>query len=278
MTSANPHTSTGNLRPPQGALPLQSRRRADSGQVVRRAVLMDFGDTLVHFGQVNKRAIFQQACWQTYRLWAARQDRMPDWKRYYAHQWFAIRWAFLKTTLLRRELDAIRYIRRACRKLWLNAPAEFFDELAWAWYRPLAQIATLDPDALCVLDQLKARGYELALISNTFVPGFVMDRHMEQLGLLPYFPTRIYSCDVGYRKPHRRIFQHALDQMGIEAHQAVFVGDTLDADIHGASRIGIQALWINDQCEDSPALPRHALRLRNLGELPTALRTLHRTP
>lgn len=242
----------------------------------RKAVLLDFGDTLVHFGQVNKRAIFQLACWQTYRLWAQRQKRMPDWKRYYAHQWFAIRWAFLKTTLLRRELDAIRYIRRACRKLWLQAPAEFFDELAWAWYRPLAQVATLDPHAHTVLKQLQAQGYELGLISNTFVPGFVMDRHLEQLGLLPYFNTRIYSCDVGYRKPHRRIFQLALDQMGLEANETAYVGDMINADIHGATRIGMKAFWVSGETHaPNTTLPAGARRISTIGELPTALRLVY---
>jgi len=237
----------------------------------RRAVLFDFGDTLVHFGHVDKRALFRQACWQTYRMWASRQQRMPDWRRYYAHQWFAIRWAFLKTPVMRRELDAIRYIRRACRKLWLQAPAQFFDELAWAWYQPLARVATLEPNAKRVLDQLTHSGYELALVSNTFVPGFVMDRHLEQLGLLEYFPTRIYSCDVGYRKPHRRIFELALERLSLRADQATFVGDLLDNDIHGATRVGMRAFWLNGNDDETPTLPHDAMRIRSLAELPVAI-------
>jgi putative hydrolase of the HAD superfamily len=244
---------------------------AQSPRRNRRAVLFDFGDTLVQFGNVNKRALFHQACWQTYQMWTKRQKRMPDWRRYYAHQWFAIRWAFLKTTLMRRELDAIRYIRRACRKLWLDAPPLFFDELAWAWYRPLAEVSRIDPAAIRVIQTLMHHGYELALVSNTFVPGFVMDRHLEQLGLLRYFPTRVYSCDVGYRKPHRRIFEIALEQLALEPQQAVFVGDTLDCDVHGATRAGLRAFWLNHADTTTEALPANAMRIRQLAELPVAL-------
>ncbi len=237
----------------------------------RRAVLFDFGDTLVHFGQINKRALFKQAAWQTYRMWARRQKRMPDWRRYYAHQWFAIRWAYLKTLVLRRELDAIRYIRRACRKLWLQAPSHFFDELAWAWYRPLADVASPEPAARPVLEQLRKSGYQLAVVSNTFVPGFVMDRHLERLGLLEYFPTRIYSCDVGYRKPHRRIFELALAELEVEPADAVFVGDLLDADVMGATRAGLRAIWLNQADAVEQAMPANSIRIRSLSELPIAL-------
>lgn len=234
-----------------------------------RAVMFDFGDTLVHFGNVDRRAIFEQAAWRTYRMWAARQRRMPGYRRYYLHQWFALRWAFFKTLVLRRELDAMRLIRRACRKLWLNAPQSFFEELAWNWYRPLAEHSRVDADAHRVLRALNESGWQLALVSNTFVPGFVIDRHLRQLGLLRYFPVRIYSCDVGYRKPHPRIFETALHQLNVTAEDAVFVGDSFSADITGAARCGIEAIWrLNG--EDDPVRPDVRF-IHDLNELPALL-------
>jgi putative hydrolase of the HAD superfamily len=208
-----------------------------------RAILFDFGDTLVQFGDIDRDALFKQAAWETYQLWAQRQDRMPDFQRYYLHQWFALRWGYFKLLLLRREMDAMRYIRRACRKLWLTAEDDFFAELAWDWYRPLTDVASLEPGLHRTLAELQARGYRLGIVSNTFVPGFVLDRHLEQLDLLRYFPTRVYSCDVTYRKPDRRIFRIALDRLGCRPEETAFVGDLLDADVDGAARAGMLAIW-----------------------------------
>ena len=208
-----------------------------------RAVLFGLGDTVIQYGPVDRRRVFRQGAHRTYELWAQRQKRMPDFQRYYLHQWFALHWGHLKQVLLRREMDSMHYIRRACRKLWLSAPDTFFTQLAWAWYEPLAERATIEPGTHELLDTLRCRGYRLALISNTFVPGFVLDQHLSQLGLLDFFPLRIYSCDVGHRKPSRRIFHLALDRLGIEPTQAAFVGDRLDADVRGAHRAGMHAIW-----------------------------------
>jgi FMN phosphatase YigB (HAD superfamily) len=169
------------------------------------AVLFDFGDTLVRFSHIDKRALFERAAWRTYRLWARRQRRMPGFRRYYLHQAFAMRWAFCKTTILGRELDALKYMQRACTKLWLEAPREFFDELMWQWYKPIVEAATLEPGAEQVLGHLHAAGCRVGLVSNTFLPAFVMDRHLARLGLLELLPVRVYSSDLRYRKPDHRL-------------------------------------------------------------------------
>ena len=82
-------------------------------------------------------------------------------------------------------------------------------------------------------------GLKLAVVSNTFVPGVVLDRHLRDTGLLDFFAARIYSCDVRYRKPHPTIFRKALEALGIGPDEAMFVGDSLVADIKGAARLGM---------------------------------------
>jgi putative hydrolase of the HAD superfamily len=215
-----------------------------------RTILFDLGDTVIQYGQIDRAALFHRAAWRTYRMWARRQRRlspervrMPDFRRYYLHQWFAMRWGYLKLLLRRREMDAMRVIRRASRKLWLNAPDEFFNELAWNWYQPLAQVARLEPGTLRTLRALRERGLSLGLVSNTFVPGQVLDRHLGELQLLDLFPVRVYSCDVGFRKPDRRIFELALNQLEADPRETLFVGDSLRADVGGARRLGMHVAW-----------------------------------
>jgi putative hydrolase of the HAD superfamily len=67
----------------------------------------------------------------------------------------------------------------------------------------------------------------------------VLDRHMEMHGLLEFFPIRIYSSEIGYRKPHPRIFKMALDAVGVRPQNAIFVGDLIKIDVVGARRSGM---------------------------------------
>jgi putative hydrolase of the HAD superfamily len=62
-------------------------------------------------------------------------------------------------------------------------------------------------------------------------------------GLLEFFPVRIYSSSVRYRKPHPRIFEMALSEVGVAANRALFIGDLLATDIAGAKRAGMRTIW-----------------------------------
>ena len=50
------------------------------------------------------------------------------------------------------------------------------------------------------------------------------------------------AADVGYLKPHPSIFQAALECLGTEAEETIFVGDTVEHDIAGAQAAGMRAI------------------------------------
>ena len=57
------------------------------------------------------------------------------------------------------------------------------------------------------------------------------------------------------RKPEAGIFRLALDELGVEPHDAMFVGDRLETDVQGAANLGmttVQALWFN--ADDTPSI------------------------
>jgi putative hydrolase of the HAD superfamily len=73
------------------------------------------------------------------------------------------------------------------------------------------------------------------------------DRELAAAGIDALFPRcRIAAADVGYLKPHRRIFEQALTELGAAPDEAVFVGDSLTADIRGAQEAGMRAVWRPD--------------------------------
>ncbi|MHA1616241.1 MAG: HAD family hydrolase [Candidatus Njordarchaeales archaeon] len=88
-----------------------------------------------------------------------------------------------------------------------------------------------------VLRSLREMGLKLGIISNapSPFPRKILQRH----GLLEYFDAVIISCEVGYRKPHPKIFELALEELGVKSEEAIFVGDVLEIDIHGAQKLGM---------------------------------------
>lgn len=92
-----------------------------------------------------------------------------------------------------------------------------------------------------VLKQLSGR-YKLALISNTMSDKPRLT--LKETGLIEHFQVVVCSRDLGVRKPNPRIFTHVLGELGVEAGEAVHVGDSVEADMEGATGTGITPIWI----------------------------------
>src|SRR4030042_429670 len=75
-----------------------------------------------------------------------------------------------------------------------------------------------EEDALATLDRLHIRGYRLGLISNSADDPNTQTL-VDKLGARRYFEFVISSAAAGIRKPDPKIFQMALDSMGITANQ-----------------------------------------------------------
>jgi putative hydrolase of the HAD superfamily len=112
----------------------------------------------------------------------------------------------------------------------------------------------LADSAHALLEALRARGLKLALVSNTASPQWLLQPILERQGIAQRVDAVVLSSEVGKRKPHPAIFEHALRELEVESRDALFVGDRLEADVLGASRIGMktmQAVWF--RADEGPA-------------------------
>ena len=120
------------------------------------------------------------------------------------------------------------------------------------------------------LDALSRRGYRMAVVCNTgLAPGPVLERMLHQRGLGRHFQAFAWSDVARSWKPGPEIFQAALDQLGVAAAEAVFIGDTPEADIIGARNAGFAlAVQVGDK-----AVPgvEPDLHLPGVAQLPAAL-------
>lgn len=100
-----------------------------------------------------------------------------------------------------------------------------------------------------VLSYLQKR-YTLHIISNGFKETTLTK--MDVSGLNPYFSNVIISEDVGVNKPHKAIFDYALNKASAQKHESIMIGDSLEADIRGAQDYGIKAIYFNPLKKEKP--------------------------
>ena len=103
-------------------------------------------------------------------------------------------------------------------------------------------------DAYQTLDQLKARGYRIGLISNARDAANV-ERLIDQARLRPWLDPIVISANAGVRKPNPRIFKIVLNYWQFTPAQVVMVGDMLGADMLGAHNAGLRGVWATMQTE-----------------------------
>ena len=109
------------------------------------------------------------------------------------------------------------------------------------------------PGTRAMLEKLKGK-YRLGLLSNfTHWPAAV--KILDRVGLTPYFEVRLISGELGYRKPHSRVFYKLIDGFGVPESEIMYVGDDVDADIYGALRAGLQPVWFTYVLDKKPPIP-----------------------
>lgn len=121
-------------------------------------------------------------------------------------------------------------------------------------------------DTFRVLDELK-KSYRLLLLTNG-TPDLQWEKINGVSGLQSYFEVIVISGEYGRGKPDSGIFEYALGKMGIDASEAVMVGDKLTTDILGGNRSGIETVWINRNgvVRNDEIIPVH--EIQSLSELP----------
>ena len=76
---------------------------------------------------------------------------------------------------------------------------------------------------------------------------------LETAGFTPHLDTVVISDAYGLRKPRREIFEQVLENLGVAPEETLHVGDSLRADIGGASPCGIATVWITRRVKDPDA-------------------------
>jgi putative hydrolase of the HAD superfamily len=118
-----------------------------------------------------------------------------------------------------------------------NLAFEVADYYTWEKEKAVAPF----PKAIETLEALRANNIRLGLLSNG--SSSFQRQKLSRYNLERFFEVILIEGELGFGKPEPRFFSEALDRLGVPAGEAWMVGDNLDADIAGAKRVGLFAVW-----------------------------------
>ncbi len=215
----------------------------DEERSVLRAVIFDYGHTLVDFtvpedalhgvyGEIRTRLVAEASvevpeAADLVELVARQVTRRVD--ESYAHDRLV-------------ELDILHLFTAALTGLGFAPSPDTVRWIAETEHHALARHLHVPPDSLTALRDLRSAGLRMGVISNAHLLPYMMRRDWDALGFGQLLDDSVISSEVGIRKPHPDIFLDLLGRLGVDASEAVFVGDRLLDDVGGAHGIGMRAI------------------------------------
>jgi HAD superfamily hydrolase (TIGR01509 family) len=221
-----------------------------------RAILFDAGGTLVHPDSARLAAVIREQTGRSFsdeEMRRALRETLCSADALLSHAAELPADTKRQGWVFRRTYGALGFDEATCERVHECTSRLHEERHLWC---------ELDPEASSVLTGLKAHDLKIGVISNT-EDGRLAEL-LELVEIAHLFDLLIDSQVVGRRKPDAEIFYLALEQLEVEAKDAVYIGDLYGHDIVAAERVGMRAILIDpfDLHRD-----KNCVRIRKLGEL-----------
>jgi putative hydrolase of the HAD superfamily len=220
-----------------------------------RAVLFDFGGTLFDYETVapgERESIVALA------RWAGAKEDAKEILRAYRGSLKRVFYDYLpRPYYLHRDLFRDALLGMAESLQLTLTDDQFARYRALQWERR-ARDFVLREGVLATLAALRERGLHLGIVSN--IDDDQLGHMLELSQLEPHFHSVLSSEYAQSCKPDSGIFTEALRRAECDPHEALFVGDSLQQDIAGANRLGLQSVLIWSDPERDPTIGEHAPR------------------
>jgi HAD superfamily hydrolase (TIGR01549 family) len=207
-----------------------------------KGIFFDLGHTLIEYGDNDWARIDFEGHRKGYNCLVVLGCRLPKFEIFHD------RLMHLKETCRPAEREALQEWQAtdAPEALLNELGVEKADEMSRKFvdvvYNDAQRYMSLADGSLETLRCLKNLGYHTGVISNTLYSSELLNADMKRFGLDPYLDTKIYSSTVGYRKPHPKIFQAAVDHSDLSPREIIYVGDRYRIDALGARQVGMLSI------------------------------------
>jgi HAD superfamily hydrolase (TIGR01509 family) len=216
-----------------------------------KAVIFDYGSTLVEFGRAQVLL-----CDTALANALERHFGPPDLRKLKEVRDRDRMAPYRGSPPMFKENDLVAITTDLVRELYGVDPSpEQVADLLRVRYEIFVRAVQAPPYVHELLRRLR-RKYRLGLLSN-YPDGNAIRASLAQTGLARFFDAVIVSADIGLVKPHPVPFLTMIEALGVKGSQAVIVGDNWVADIQGAKQAGLQAVLCRQWAtpEDMPRRP-----------------------
>jgi putative hydrolase of the HAD superfamily len=240
-----------------------------------KAVLFDLGDTLLEFGKFSTTRAFLEGARSTHAFLLEQGQPVSCFAWYFFRNLVRLRTKYLIADLTRRDFDSLEVLKEVGAKLGVQLSADQWQEFAWLWYEPLSRRARIEEGLPESLARLVGMGLKLGIVSNTFVNRATLQRQLQLVGVLEFFPVQLYSYEFHVRKPSTEIFRIAAAQIAERPQNILFVGDRIDNDVLPALATGMWAALKEAYTNQGQKVPPAAWRIGRLAELPALIEQIN---
>ena len=239
-----------------------------------KAILFDMGSTLIEFENSTWEVLGRLCAERGYDFLKKRDLSLPGLPEFSK----ALDDEFLKARIEvqnnLKEFRAEHVARNLCAVLNITASDGLCQSYLEAYYQPITEQLTLIDGAQDLLRRFREMSLKIGLVSNTIFPKEYHLRELKRFELFPYLDVYHFSSEMGVRKPHPEMFLRTLSDLGVDASEAVFVGDRLVEDVGGAQKVGMKAILAKHEGRDYSAPVTPDARIHRLEELPQTVLSL----
>ncbi len=231
-------------------------------------VIFDLGSTLLEYENIPWVTLNLECFERGYRFLLEENYRPPEFQKF-RDNYVRIREGFRdRAAESLREYNIIEPIEVLLKEAGLDGDGELPKKFFASYYQPVSRQLSIFADTLTVLEEIRKSGRKIGLVSNTFFPEEYHRIELDRFNLTPYFDFTIYSSSFGYRKPHREIYNEAINLIDLPAERLLFVGDRYLEDFHGPRENGMDAVIKFREGREYPEpLPDEVVMVRSLTEL-----------
>lgn len=223
-----------------------------------KLLLFDADDTLFDFKK-SQDVAFKQAVDQ-HQLAELYETLEPAYKVINKNIWTEFEQGLIDADSL--KVERFRRLFDTCR-IQLDA-----EEFAVTYMECLSNASYVYDGVPELLNELGDK-YRMAIITNGLT--MVQDRRIRQSSIKGHFEEIVISEEISLVKPDPEIFDYTLKKLGHDERSSVLmIGDSLNSDILGANRAGIDACWLNSAGRENkgPAEPKYEISsILNLNQI-----------
>lgn len=141
-----------------------------------------------------------------------------------------------------REPPPHEWVAQACRRLGATVDEELLRAIAPPLFATEIDGLVVGEGVHEALTELLAAGYRLGCITNTLADTAAIRAMLRKHDFERMMRSVVVSTEVGWRKPHRSLFERSLRELDVAPDGAAFVGDSPVHDIGGAKAAGMRAV------------------------------------